>query len=110
MLACHHVLVLVHHRAGAAHWEGLLRARAIECQCYVIAAAQAGTHNERRASYGHSLVVNPWGVVIAALDDPHETGVWVGGGGREGWVHILPTMRGAAVKCTPGSNNAKHSQ
>lgn len=43
----------------------LLRARAIESQCYVIAAAQAGKHNEKRESYGHSLVVDPWGKVLA---------------------------------------------
>ena len=46
---------------GEAHWEVLLRARAIECQCYVIAAAQAGRHNDKRESYGHSLVIDPWG-------------------------------------------------
>lgn len=50
---------------GKAHWEVLLRARAIESQCYVIAAAQAGRHNEKRESYGHSLVVDPWGKVLA---------------------------------------------
>ena len=50
---------------GSAHWEVLLRARAIENQCYVIAAAQTGTHNAKRSSYGHSMIVNPWGSVIA---------------------------------------------
>ena len=40
-------------------------ARAIECQCYVIAAAQFGQHNAKRRSYGHSLVIDPWGVIIA---------------------------------------------
>lgn len=48
---------------GQAHWEILLRARAIETQCYVLASAQAGQHNEKRASYGHSLIVDPWGKV-----------------------------------------------
>lgn len=43
----------------------LLRARAIESQCYVVAAAQVGSHNEKRASYGHSVVIDPWGKVIA---------------------------------------------
>lgn len=42
----------------------LLRARAIETQCYVVAAAQAGRHNEKRESYGHSLIIDPWGVVV----------------------------------------------
>jgi len=50
---------------GAAHWEALLRARAIENSCYVIAAAQWGRHPSGRKTYGHSLVVNPWGKVIA---------------------------------------------
>lgn len=50
---------------GAAHWEILLRARAIENQCYVIAAAQYGEHNSKRSSYGHSLIIDPWGIVKA---------------------------------------------
>ncbi|KAJ8007933.1 hypothetical protein DPEC_G00099330 [Dallia pectoralis] len=49
---------------GAAHWEVLLRARAIETQCYVLAAAQVGSHHEKRSSYGHALAVDPWGVVM----------------------------------------------
>lgn len=52
---------------GAAHWHTLLRARAIECQCYVLAPAQHGRHNEHRRSFGHSLVVDPWGEVVAEL-------------------------------------------
>lgn len=50
---------------GMAHWETLLRARAIETQCYVIAAAQIGQHNPKRASYGHSMIIDPWGTVLA---------------------------------------------
>jgi predicted amidohydrolase len=65
---------LVAAAAGKAHWEVLLRARAIECQCYVIAAAQAGVHNEKRESYGHALIIDPWGVVIGRLEDPQTTG------------------------------------
>lgn len=53
---------------GQAHWEALLRARAIETQSYVIAAAQAGPHNEKRTSYGHSMIVSPWGEVVAKLN------------------------------------------
>ena len=49
---------------GKAHWHTLLRARAIESQCFVVAAAQVGQHNEKRQSYGHSLVVSPWGEVL----------------------------------------------
>ncbi|XP_040189716.1 deaminated glutathione amidase [Rana temporaria] len=54
---------------GLAHWEVLLRARAIENQCYVVAAAQTGSHNPRRASYGHAMVVDPWGAVVAQCRD-----------------------------------------
>lgn len=43
---------------GLAHWETLLRARAIETQCYVIAAAQTGIHNSKRSSYGHAMVLS----------------------------------------------------
>ncbi|NXG62887.1 NIT1 amidase, partial [Hemiprocne comata] len=50
---------------GSAHWEVLLRARAIETQCYVVAAAQTGQNHERRVSYGHAMVVDPWGAVVA---------------------------------------------
>lgn len=54
---------------GAAHWETLLRARAIETGCFVLAAAQTGTHNGQadtaRKTYGHSLAVSPWGAVLA---------------------------------------------
>ncbi|MBX3485368.1 carbon-nitrogen hydrolase family protein [Phenylobacterium sp.] len=53
---------------GEAHWEVLMRARAIETGSYVIAAAQGGFHEDRRGTYGHSLVVEPWGAVIAQLD------------------------------------------
>lgn len=50
---------------GAAHWHVLLRSRAIENQCYVIAAGQHGNHNDKRASYGHSLIIDPWGEIVA---------------------------------------------
>jgi nitrilase len=50
---------------GAAHWHLLLRARAVENQCYVLAAAQGGLHPGGRRTYGHSLLVDPWGTVVA---------------------------------------------
>jgi predicted amidohydrolase len=50
---------------GEAHWHTLLRARAIETQCFVLAAAQGGRHEHGRETYGHSLVVSPWGEVLA---------------------------------------------
>ncbi|KAI9829838.1 MAG: Carbon-nitrogen hydrolase [Phylliscum demangeonii] len=67
---------------GRAHWTVLLRARAIETQSYVIAAAQVGRHNEKRRSYGHSMVVDPWGDVVAELDgcDAGLDGESAGGG------------------------------
>jgi len=60
---------------GAAHWHLLLRARAIEDQAYGVAAAQWGHHNEKRHSFGHSLVIDPWGTVVA--EQPEGDGVVV---------------------------------
>jgi predicted amidohydrolase len=60
---------------GEAHWHVLMRARAIETGCFVIAPAQTGTHAEGRETYGHSLVVAPWGEVL--LDAGSEPGVYV---------------------------------
>jgi predicted amidohydrolase len=52
-------------RTGEAHWHTLLRARAIENGCFIFAAAQAGKHESGRETYGHSLIVDPWGRVLA---------------------------------------------
>ncbi|GJQ13131.1 hypothetical protein GpartN1_g4922.t1 [Galdieria partita] len=52
---------------GEAHWEVLLRARAIENEVYIAAAAQVGKHNDKRSSYGHSMIVDPWGMIIGQL-------------------------------------------
>ncbi|MEM7077768.1 MAG: carbon-nitrogen hydrolase family protein [Pseudomonadota bacterium] len=52
---------------GELHWHTLLRARAIENQCYIIAPAQHGAHNAQRSSYGHALIADPWGQVIAEV-------------------------------------------
>ena len=57
------------YTTGSAHWEVLLRARAIENQCYVVAAAQGGTHENGRRTFGHSMIVDPWGEIVACLDD-----------------------------------------
>ena len=54
---------------GEAHWQVLLRARAIETGCYILAPAQCGEHAEGRRTWGHSLIVSPWGEVIAAAAD-----------------------------------------
>jgi deaminated glutathione amidase len=53
------------HATGQAHWELLLRARAVENQCYVVASAQGGRHENGRRTYGHSMVIDPWGEVLA---------------------------------------------
>ena len=50
---------------GEAHWEVLLRARAIENSCYIIAPAQTGRHGEKRKTHGHSMIIDPWGTVLA---------------------------------------------
>ncbi|HEU4852172.1 MAG TPA: carbon-nitrogen hydrolase family protein [Telluria sp.] len=55
------------HTTGMAHWEVLLRARAIENQCYVLASAQGGTHRNGRRTFGHSMLVDPWGEVKELL-------------------------------------------
>ncbi len=59
---------------GKAHWHILLRARAIESAAFVIAAAQSGTHADGRATYGHSLVVDPWGEVLLDMGDGEGLG------------------------------------
>jgi deaminated glutathione amidase len=61
------------YTTGRAHWELLLRARAVENQCYVLAAAQGGQHENGRRTWGHSMVVDPWGEVIAV--QPEGEGV-----------------------------------
>ncbi len=60
---------------GEAHWHVLLRARAIETQCFVFAAAQGGLHEHGRKTYGHSLIVSPWGRILA--EGGQEPGVTI---------------------------------
>jgi nitrilase len=57
------------YTTGQAHWELLLRARAVENQCYVIASAQGGLHENGRRTWGHSLVIDPWGEVLACCEE-----------------------------------------
>ena len=64
------------YTTGKAHWEILLRARAIENQCYVLAAAQGGKHVNGRRTWGHSMLVDPWGEITAML--PEGEGVVTG--------------------------------
>ena len=56
---------------GLAHWHTLLRARAIETGSFIIAPAQGGNHADGRATFGHSLIIGPWGEIIAELDHDH---------------------------------------
>ena len=56
-------------QTGEAHWDVLLRARAIENGCYIVAAAQVGHHADGRQTYGHAMVVDPWGRVVADMDE-----------------------------------------
>jgi predicted amidohydrolase len=72
---------------GKCHWEVLLRARAIENQCYIIAAAQCGRHNLTRVSHGQSMCIDPWGKIVSScieydpmLDTDHEANLerWEG--------------------------------
>ena len=63
---------------GAAHWHLLQRARAIEASGYVVAAAQVGRHADGRSTYGHSLVIDPWGDVMLDMGEAAEPGGQVG--------------------------------
>lgn len=54
---------------GEAHWEALLRARAIETQCFVVAANQGGQHNPQRRTWGHSMIIDPWGRILAQSEE-----------------------------------------
>jgi len=83
---------------GQAHWHVLLRARAIETGSYVIAAAQGGQHPNGRATYGHSLVIDPWGRIIAELDHD-EPGVLV--------AEIKPELVAEARDRIPALANAR---
>ncbi|GAA5856280.1 hypothetical protein JCM8547_000849 [Rhodosporidiobolus lusitaniae] len=56
-------------RTGPPHWEVLLRARAIETQCYVLAAAQVGENAPGRTTWGHAMIVDPWGTILAQVPD-----------------------------------------
>lgn len=58
------------HKTGEAHWHVLLRARAIENACFVLAPAQCGTHPGERKTYGHSMIIDPWGRILAERDEP----------------------------------------
>ncbi len=79
---------------GRAHWEMLLRARAVENQCYVLASAQGGRHPNGRMTHGNSMVIDPWGDILARMDKGE--GVVVGELDRQRVVDVrssLPALR-----------------
>lgn len=88
---------------GKAHWETLVRARAIENLCYVVAAAQGGYHANGRETYGDSMVVDPWGSVLSRL--PRGAGVVVGEIDLERQGHLrkhFPVLEHRRLTCAAG--------
>jgi len=82
------------YTTGSAHWETLLRARAIENQCYVLAAAQGGKHENGRRTWGHSMLIDPWGEVLDCLPEGPGLAVGVVNRGRLDDVRqALPALR-----------------
>ena len=77
-------------KTGQAHWHTLVRARAIETLSFVIAAAQTGRHADGRATYGHSLVVSPWGEVL--LDAGDQPGLYLADIDLDAVTHARKTM------------------
>ena len=66
---CHIIPAAFTYTTGKDHWEILLRARAIENQCYVLASAQGGIHQNRRRTWGNSMLIDPWGSILANLPE-----------------------------------------
>lgn len=85
------------YTTGLAHWLLLLRARAVEDQCYVVAPAQGGTHENGRRTFGHSVVIDPWGEVLSlALDGAEGEGMAMAELSHERIKHVrlqLPALR-----------------
>jgi nitrilase len=87
---------------GKAHWETLVRARAIENLCYVIAAAQGGYHISGRQTHGDTMIVDPWGVILGRL--PYGPGVICSEFNRERLVHTrrnFPALLHRTFTCVP---------
>ena len=85
-------------QTGEAHWHVLLRARAIENGAWVIAAAQGGTHEDGRETFGHSMIVDPWGGIVAAADHA-EPGIV--------YAEVDPAASAEARKKIPNLKNAR---
>lgn len=90
---------------GRAHWEVLLRARAIENQCYVLAAAQGGTHSNGRRTFGHSMLIDPWGEIVASL--PQGEGVVIGEMSQERLVSVRKAIPALKHRRIPASAQVK---
>ncbi|RRQ21250.1 carbon-nitrogen hydrolase family protein [Thiohalobacter thiocyanaticus] len=87
---------------GKAHWDALVRSRAIENLCYVIASAQGGYHLNGRETYGNSMIVDPWGTVLERL--PRGTGVIMAKldrGYLESTRRLFPSIEHRRIKCGP---------
>ena len=84
-------------KTGEAHWHVLLRARAIETGCFVFAAAQAGRHENKRETYGHSLIIAPWGEILA--EGGTEPGIFM--------AKIDPSRVDAARKSVPSLQHGR---
>jgi len=84
-------------KTGEAHWHVLLRARAIETGCFVFAAAQAGLHENKRETYGHSLIIAPWGEILA--EGGTEPGIFM--------AKIDPSRVDAARKSVPSLQHGR---
>jgi nitrilase len=85
------------YTTGQAHWETLLRARAIENQCYLAAAAQGGVHPHGRRTWGHSMIVDPWGDILARR--PEGAGMAI--------AELDPTMLVTVRRCLPALDNRR---
>ena len=85
------------HTTGQAHWETLLRARAIENQCYLAAAAQGGLHPYGRRTWGHSMIIDPWGDILACR--PEGAGVVV--------ADLDPERLAVVRRCLPALNHRR---
>ena len=85
------------YTTGQAHWETLLRARAIENQCYLAAAAQGGLHPHGRRTWGHSMIIDPWGDILACR--PEGAGVVV--------AELDPARLAVVRRCLPALNHRR---
>ncbi len=91
------------YTTGRAHWETLLRARAIENQCYVLAAAQGGQHENGRRTWGHSMLIDPWGDIVALRET--DPGVVLGTLDPARLAEVrqsLPAWRHRVLPASPG--------